>query len=98
MKVILDENVKENKYILQLGDLVEGIYNDKIYVVTYRWDNRDSKNRYILWSLDGDSGYNGYYDTLEDLTYSLTEDERIFKASEYELRLVRKERSVVNAN
>ena len=48
------------------------------------------KHRYILWSLDGDSGYNGYYDTLEDLTDSLTDDERIFKQSEYELRLVRK--------
>ncbi|WP_133014993.1 hypothetical protein [Clostridium cuniculi] len=90
MKIIIDKNIKEDKYILQLGDLVEGIYNDRIYVVTYRWDNRDCKNRYLLWSLDGDSGYNGYYDTLEDLTYSLVEDERIFKASEYELRLVKK--------
>lgn len=90
MKVILDESIKEDKYILQLGDLVEGIYNDRIYVVAYRWDNRDCKNRYILWSLDGDSGYDGYYDTLEDLTYSLTEDERIFKTSEYESRLVKK--------
>ena len=89
MKVILDENVKENKYILQLGDLVEG-KNGILYIVTEQWDNRNSKPRYILLSLDGDSGYEGYYDTLEDLTYSLVEDERIFKASEYELRLVRK--------
>ena len=90
MKVILDENIKKDKYILQLGDLVEGV-NDILYIVTEQWDNRDSKHRYILWSLDGDSGYDGYYDTLEDLTYSLVEDERIFKASEYELRLVKKE-------
>lgn len=98
MKVILDKNIKEDKYILQLGDLVKSAYCDTIYVVTYQWDNRNSKNRYILWSLDGNEGYNGYHDTLEDLTYSLTEDEKIFKTSEYELRLVRKERSVVNAN
>lgn len=90
MKVIIDENIKEDEYILQIGDIVQSARDDTFYVVTYRWDNRDSKNRYILWSLDGDAGYNGYYDTLEDLTYSLTEDERIFKASEYELRLVRK--------
>ena len=90
MKVILDENIKEDKYILQLGDLVEGV-NDMLYIVTEQWDNRNSKHRYILWSLDGDSGYDGYYDTLEDLTYSLVEDERIFKATEYELRLVKKE-------
>lgn len=89
MKVILDENIKEDKYILQLGDLVEGV-NDILYIVTEQWDNRNPKPRYILWSLDGDSGYDGYYDTLEDLTYSLVEDERIFKASEYELRLVKK--------
>ena len=88
MKVILDENVKENKYILQVGDLVEGV-NDILYIVIEQWDNKNSP-RYILWSLDGDSGYDGYYDTLEDLTYSLVEDERIFKASEYELRLVKK--------
>lgn len=90
MKVILDENIKDDKYILQLGDLVEGI-NDTLYIVTEQWDNRNSKYRYILWSLDGDSGYDGYYDTLEDLTYSLVEDERIFKTTEYELRLVKKE-------
>lgn len=89
MKVIIDENIKEDKYILQLGDLVEGV-KDILYIVTERWDNRNSKPRYILWSLDGDSGYNGYYDTLEDLTDSLTDDERIFKQSEYELRLVKK--------
>ena len=89
MKVIIDENIKEDKYILQLGDLVEGV-KDILYIVTEQWDNRNSKPRYILWSLDGDSGYNGYYDTLEDLTDSLTDDERIFKQSEYELRLVRK--------
>lgn len=89
MKVVLDENIKEDKYILQLGDLVEGA-NDVLYVVTEQWNNRNSKYGYILWSLDGDSGYDGYYDTLKDLTYSLVEDERIFKASEYELRLVRK--------
>ena len=88
MKVILDENVKENKYILQVGDLVEGV-NDILYIVIERWDNSNYP-RYILWPLDGDSGYDGYYDTLEDLTYSLVEDERIFKASEYELRLVKK--------
>ena len=69
--------------------MVEG-ENGILYIVTERWDNRNSKPRYILWSLDGDSGYNGYYDTLEDLTDSLTDDERIFKQSEYELRLVRK--------
>lgn len=90
MKVIIDEDIKESKYILQLGDLVESAYDDKLYVVTKRWDDRNFKNRYILWSLDGDSGYNGRYDTLEDLTYSLAEDERIFKSSEYELRLVKK--------
>lgn len=90
MKVIIDEDIKESKYILQLGDLVESAYDDKLYVVTKRWDDRNSKNRYILWSLDGDSGYNGHYDTLEDLTYSLAEDERIFKSIEYELRLVKK--------
>ena len=89
MKVILDENIKEDKYILQLGDLVEGA-NDVLYIVTEQWNNRKSKYGYILWSLDGDSGYDGYYDTLEDLMYSLVEDERIFKASEYELRLVKK--------
>ena len=83
MKVIIDEDIKESKYILQLGDLVESAYDDKLY-------DRNSKNRYILWSLDGDSGYNGHYDTLEDLTYSLAEDERIFKSIEYELRLVKK--------
>lgn len=89
MKVIIDENIKDDKYILKLGDLVEG-EDDILYIVTEQWDNRNSKPRYILWSLDGDSGYGGYYDTLEDLTYSLVEDERIFKQSEYELRLVKK--------
>ena len=48
------------------------------------------KYRYILWSIDGDCGYDGYYDNLEELTNSLNEDERIFKSSEYELRLVKK--------
>lgn len=89
MKVILDEKIKEDKYILQLGDLVKG-NNGVFYIVTEQWDNRNSKPRYILWSLDGDCGYDGYYDTLEDLTYSLVEDERIFRQSEYELRLVKK--------
>ena len=90
MKVIIDEDIKESKYILQLGDLVESAYDDELYIVTEQWDNRNPKPRYILWSLDGDSCYDGYYDTLEDLTYSLVEDERIFKSSEYELRLVKK--------
>lgn len=89
MKVIIDENIKEREYILQLGDLIE-VEDDEFYVVTYQFDDNRMKHRYILWSLDGDSGYNGYYDTLEDLTDSLTDDERIFKQSEYELRLVRK--------
>lgn len=89
MKVIIDENIKEREYILQLGDLIE-VEDDEFYVVTYQFDDNRMKQRYILWSLDGDSGYNGYYDTLEDLTDSLTDDERIFKQSEYELRLVRK--------
>lgn len=89
MKVIIDENIKEREYILQLGDLIE-VEDDEFYVVTYQFDDNRMKYRYILWSLDGDSGYNGYYDTLEDLTDSLTDDERIFKQSEYELRLVRK--------
>ena len=89
MKVIIDENINKDKYILQLGDLVEG-EDDEFYVVTYQFDDNRMKHRYILWSLDGDSGYNGYYDTLEDLTDSLTDDERIFKQSEYELRLVKK--------
>ena len=89
MKVIIDENINKDKYILQLGDLVEG-EDDEFYVVTYQFDDNRMKHRYILWSLYGDSGYNGYYDTLEDLTDSLTDDERIFKQSEYELRLVRK--------
>ena len=89
MKVVLDENIKEDKYILQLGDLIE-VEDDEFYVVTYQFDDNRMKHRYILWSLDGDSGYNGYYDTLEDLTDSLVDDERIFKQSEYELRLVRK--------
>lgn len=90
MKVMIDENIKDDKYILQLGDLVEHSYDDIFYVVTERWDNNNSKYRYILWSLDGDTGYSGYFDTLEELTYSLDGDERIFKASEYELRLVKK--------
>ena len=89
MKVIIDENIKEREYILQLGDLIE-VEDDEFYVVTYQFDDNRMKHRYILWSLDGDSGYNGYYNTLEDLTDSLTDDERIFKQSEYELRLVRK--------
>lgn len=89
MKVIIDENIKDDKYILKLGDLVEG-ENGVLYIVTEQWDNRNYKPRYILWSLDGDSGYDGYYDTLEDLTCSLVEDERIFRQSEYELRLVKK--------
>lgn len=89
MKVMIDENIKDDKYTLQLGDLVEG-EDDEFYVVAYQFDDNRMKYRYILWSLDGDSGYDGYYDTLEDLTYSLVEDERIFKASEYELRLVKK--------
>ena len=90
MKVIIDENINKDKYILQLGDLVEG-EDDEFYVVTYQFDDNRMKHRYILWSLDGDSGYNGYYDTLENLTDSLTDDERMFKATEYELRLVKKE-------
>ena len=86
---MIDENIKEREYILQLGDLIE-VEDDEFYVVTYQFDDNRMKHRYILWSLDGDSGYNGYYDTLEDLTDSLVEDERIFKSSEYELRLVKK--------
>lgn len=93
MKVMIDENIKDDKYILKLGDLVEG-EDDELYVVAYQFDDNRMKYRYILWSLDGDSGYDGYYDTLEDLTYSLVEDERIFKASEYELRLVKKENKI----
>lgn len=89
MKVMIDENIKDDKYILQLGDLVEG-EDDEFYVVAYQFDDNRMEYRYILWSLDGDCGYDGYYDTLEDLTYSLVGDERIFRQSEYELRLVKK--------
>lgn len=89
MKVMIDENIKDDKYTLQLGDLVEG-EDDEFYVVAYQFDDNRMKYRYILWSLYGDCGYDGYYDTLEDLTYSLVGDERIFKSSEYELRLVKK--------
>lgn len=89
MKVIVDENIKEDKYILQLGDLVEG-EDDEFYVVAYQFDDNRMKYRYILWSLYGDCGYDGYYDNLEELTNSLNEGERIFKQSEYELRLVKK--------
>lgn len=94
MKIIIDENNKEDKYILQLGDLVESGYDDTLYLVTKlvtkQYNSSALKNSYILWSLDGDKGYNGYYDTLEQLTDSLVDGERIFKASEYELRLVRR--------
>lgn len=90
MRVVIDENIKEEKYILQLGDLVESGYDDTLYVVTTQWWEASRKYAYILWSLEGDQGYNGYYSTLEQLTDSLADDERIFKASEYELRLVRK--------
>ena len=92
MRVVIDENIKEEKYILQLGDLVESGYDDTLYVVTEQWNEREGIYVYILWSLEGDQGYNGFYNTLEQLTDSLVDDERIFKASEYELRLVRKER------
>lgn len=91
MKVVIDENIKEDKYILQKGDLVESAYDDTFYVVTKQWWVTCCKHAYILWSLHGDQGYNGYYDTLEQLTDSLEDGERIFKQSEYELRLVRKE-------
>lgn len=89
MKVMIDENIKDDKYILQLGDLVE-VEDDEFYIVTYQFDDNRMEYRYILWSLDGDCGYDGYYDSLEGLTDSLDEDERIFKQSEYELRLVKK--------
>lgn len=89
MKVIIDENIKDDKYILKLGDLVEG-EDDEFYVVAYQFDDNRMKYRYILWSLNGDCGYDGYYDNLEELTNSLNEGERIFKQSEYELRLVKK--------
>lgn len=89
MKVMIDENIKDDKYTLQLGDLVEG-EDDEFYVVAYQFDDNRMEYRYILWSLDGDCGYDGYYDNLEELTNSLNEGERIFKQSEYELRLVKK--------
>ena len=89
MKVMIDENIKDDKYMLQLGDLVEG-EDDEFYVVTYQFDDNRMEYRYILWSLDGNCGYGGYYDNLEELTNSLNEGERIFKQSEYELRLVKK--------
>ena len=90
MKVIIDKNIKEGKYILQLGDIVQSLHGDAFYVATYQYNNRVDSEQYILWSLDGDCGYNGFYDTLENLTDSLDEDVRIFKVSEYELRLVKK--------
>lgn len=90
MRIVIDENIKEDKYILQLGDLVKSGYDDTLYVVTQQWWEAGFKYAYILWSLEGEQGYNGFYNTLEQLTDSLVDDERIFKASEYELRLVRK--------
>lgn len=91
MKVIIDENIREDKYILQLGDLVESAYGgSQLYVVTNQLDSSSGKYKYILWSLEGGMGYNGYFDDLKNLTYSLIENERVFKASEYELKLVRK--------
>lgn len=52
MKVMIDENIKDDKYTLQLGDLVEG-EDDEFYVVAYQFDDNRMKYRYILWSLDG---------------------------------------------
>lgn len=97
MKIVIEENIREDKYILQVGDIVE-CQEDDFYVVTHQLDENKMRYNYILWSLNGDQGYDGYYNTLEELTNSLVDDERIFKASEYELRLIRKERSVINEN
>lgn len=88
MKIKLENKTKIEP--LDLGDLVKSVYDDTFYVVAYQYNEKVSVRQYILWSLEGDQGYNGFYNTLDELTDSLVEGEQIFRQSEYELKLVRK--------
>jgi hypothetical protein len=88
MKIKLENKTKIEP--LDLGDLVKSAYDDTFYVVAYQYNEKVSVRQYILWSLEGDQGYNGFYNTLDELTDSLVEGEQIFRQSEYELKLVRK--------
>lgn len=88
MKIKLENEIKIKP--LGLGDLVKSAYDDTFYVVTYQYNKRVGFGEYILWSLEGDQGYNGFYNTLDELTDSLVGGEQIFRQSEYELKLVRK--------
>lgn len=88
MKIKLENEIKIKP--LGLGDLVKSAYDDTFYVVTYQYNKRVGFEEYILWSLEGDQGYNGFYNTLDELTDSLVEGQQIFRQSEYELKLVRK--------
>lgn len=89
------ENAKEGKYILQEGDIVYFEGDNDCYMVI-KEDNRFLKeviyDQYTLRSMTRDLRANGFFNNLEGLTDSLCElgEYQIFKASEYQLILTRK--------
>lgn len=96
-----------DKYTFQVGDLVyidddwmSGYYEVKAYT-RYLIERTFHDNLvYILEKPNDNQGFNGYYDSLEQLTYSVwyeyqidnvCENIRVYPISEYELEIVKKE-------
>lgn len=89
-------STREKKYVLQEGDIINFIGEGDCYMVVKednRYTNPPQYDSYTLRHMTQDYRANGYSRTLEELTESLDEleDFKIFKASEYELVLTRKE-------
>lgn len=90
MNIRIKDEQDEN-YIFQLGDVVvfrNGSEREKIVV------HDMAKDQYILRSITSMFGATGYHKTLDELTASVNNLEAeytLYKASEYELVLQRKE-------
>lgn len=89
MNVRIKNPQRDDNYILKLGDVVVFDYGcDQTKIVMYS----DTEQKYILRGITTMYGATGWHKTLEELTASIKDDDcTIYKASEYELVLQRKE-------
>lgn len=85
MKINVEE-IKQKKYVLQIGDIGVDKQSGHAYVVIYY------KGSYMLRNLDSNTYWNGFYNTLYDLTVkTLDSDITIYSRDDYELVLKKKE-------
>lgn len=93
MNIIEPKEIKKEE-LLQTGDIL--IDFGKVYVLIYNHNIQ----KFMFHSLsESGGGYNGLYDTIEDLTKSTLEalkdsycEARLYRSSEYELHIVPKQR------